>query len=38
MKLYHWLGAEAEVEWDKFLDKSEAEAEAMRHLEPADDE
>lgn len=37
-KLTFWLGAEAEAEWHKFLDKSEADAEALRHLESADDE
>lgn len=37
-KLTFWLGAEAEAEWRKFLDKCESEAEAMRHLESADDE
>lgn len=36
-RLTFWLGAEAEAEWYKFLDKSEAEAEALRHREEATD-
>lgn len=37
-RLTFWLGAEAEAEWHKFLDKSEVEAEAMRHPVEASDE
>lgn len=37
-KLMFWLGSEAEAVWLEHSRECEAEAEAMRHLEPAVDE
>lgn len=35
---YHWLGADAERVWRKYLEKCEADAEAQRKLAEAIDE